>query len=472
MIPQPQFHSPAVRQHPAFSRVAGCLLATTVFLYPAPLPAQSPSVAEYKSIQEALDANPGKMVYLPPGDHVISERITLKHSGSGLHGFGRIIQTNAEQPIIRGERLKNIILRDITLTRAEGKMESRSEGIFLHHCEDVLLENVHVKDNRSPAASVSVRDGRGTQIRGCTVKNYMRISIDDRTHSENYGYAFRCIDGTGIAVVDSEGSTIQNCRVVEHIFVPTRELKEKHGLGKFTKKNVQMGKLMSPEVWKAEYVNIWHQGSGIVVNGPERNARTQLLGNQIENAAQGIDLHCDQVIVSNNIVNNAFIGMKAMHGSRNVLILGNQFIKNDLWSIGLMPGAASHFARAAEGDKPALEPNTDGGSIIANNIISDFGYGSAAWMWTDTASCNPLRFDKGQTPENPPLTDVLIQGNVIYDSGRDEPLVEGVPKKQGPRYHYAVRIETDGKNAPQGLRFSNNIFHPGQKGVSNVDLKP
>ncbi|HSI64293.1 MAG TPA: right-handed parallel beta-helix repeat-containing protein, partial [Candidatus Saccharimonadia bacterium] len=257
-------------------------------------------MTEYKSIQEALDANPGKMVYLPPGDHVISERITLKHDGSGLYGFGRIIQTNDEQPIIRAEKLKNILLRDIILTRAEGKMECRSEAIFLHQCEDVLLENVLVKDNHSPAASISVREGKDTQIRGCTVENYMRISVDDRTHSENYGYAFRCIDGTGIAVVDSEGTTIQNCRVVEHIFVPTRELKEKHDLGKFTKKNPQKGKLMSSEVWDAEYVNNWHQGSGIVVSGPERTARTQLLGNQIENAAQGIDLHCDQIIVSNN----------------------------------------------------------------------------------------------------------------------------------------------------------------------------
>ena len=33
-----------------------------------------------------------------------------------------------------------------------------------------------------------------------------------------------------------------------------------------------------------------------------------------------------------------------MHGSRNVIITGNQFTKNDLWAIGLMPGAASHPA--------------------------------------------------------------------------------------------------------------------------------
>jgi hypothetical protein len=129
--------------------------------------------------------------------------------------------------------------------------------------------------------------------------------------------------------------------VEKHLAPPTPELKEKNNLGKFTKKNPEKGKLMSQEVWDAEYVNNWQQGSAIVINSPRVTNRTQLLGNHIENAAQGIDLHCDQIIVSNNIISNSFMGMKAMHGSRNVLIIGNQFIRNDLWSIGLMPGTAS-----------------------------------------------------------------------------------------------------------------------------------
>jgi phosphomethylpyrimidine synthase len=53
------------------------------------------------------------------------------------------------------------------------------------------------------------------------------------------------------------------------------------------------------------------------------------------------------------------MGMKAMHGSRNVIISGNQFVRNSLWSIGLMPGVAAH---SAEDGKPE---NADGGSIIA-----------------------------------------------------------------------------------------------------------
>jgi hypothetical protein len=139
--------------------------------------------------------------------------------------------------------------------------------------------------------------------------------------------------------------------------------------------------------------------------------------------------------------------MKAMHGSRHVLIAANQFIKNDLWSIGLMPGAASRAG-----------VNTDGGSIIANNIISDFGHGHSHWIWAGSAA--PLRFSRGQKPDNPPLTDVIIQGNIVSGRG-DEP----------PRYKYAVLIESGG-NGPKGLHFSNNIFHPGAQGVSNVELKP
>ena len=130
---------------------------------------------------------------------------------------------------------------------------------------------------------------------------------------------------------------------------------------------------ISQQTWDEGRVSNWHQGSGIVVTAPEVTEFTQLLGNYIENAAQGIDIHADHVIISQNIVNNAFIGMKAMHGSRNVIITGNQFTRNDLWAIGLMPGAASHPAQAG---KPETD-NSDGGSIIANNIISDFGHGHA-----------------------------------------------------------------------------------------------
>lgn len=431
---------------------------------------QSPSVAEYESIQAAIDANPGKMVFLPAGDYPITERILIRTGGGGLYGPGRIVQSNDVQPIVRIDSAKGVQLRDVTLTRAEGKMDTKAEGVMVRQCSETTLENVRVIDNRTIASAIDIRESDGTQVRGCLVENYMRLNIDDRTASPLYGYAFRCIDGTGIDVEYCESTLIEHCRVVEHHFSPTPAVKEQYQLGKFTKKNEVKGTLMSQVVWDAEYVNNWMQGSGIIINSPRSTTRTQLLGNQVENAAQGLDLHCDQIIVANNIISNSFMGMKAMHGSRNVLIIGNQFIRNDLWSIGLMPGTASGYAKPAEGDHPAEGPNNDGGSIIANNIITDFGYGDSEWIWGDSGSCAPIRFDHAPMSENPPLTDVIVQGNIVYDTGRDLPLVNGVPKREGPRYKYAVRIESNGTNPPQGLHFMGNILHPGTDGVSNVEL--
>ncbi len=439
---------------------------------PAATLAQEPSVASYESIQAAIDANPGKAIFVPPGNYEINAKLRIGKAGGGLYGSGCIIQKNAGQPILQAQDAASLELRGLTFTRAEGQMESMTEGVLLMHCRDARLNSLRVIDNRSPAGSIALRNCEGAIVRDCLVDNYMRISVDDRTASPLYGYAFRCIDGSGIVLLDCLGTLLQGNRVIEHNLLPTPEVKEKFGLGKFTKKNAQKGTLMKQEVWDAEYVNNWHQGSGIVLNNPRVADRTQILGNLIENAAQGIDIHADHVIVANNIINNAFMGMKAMHGSRNVIITGNQFIKNDLWSIGLMPGTASGFAEAAHDGQPAREPNHDGGSIIANNVISDFGYGNAAWIWGGSESCAPMRFDHGPTPGNPPLTDVIVQGNVVYDSGRDEPLVNGVPTKQEPRYKYAVRVEADTPTSPRGLHFVGNILNPGTAGVSNVELTP
>ena len=135
-----------------------------------------------------------------------------------------------------------------------------------------------------------------------------------------------------------------------------------------------------------------------------------------------------------------------------------------------MPGALSHSAAAPAraGEKP-VAANVDGGSIIANNVISDFGYGHAHWIWGNDGS--PFRFDDGQKPDNPPVSDVIIQGNIVYDTGRQPVIVDGKRKVEPPRYKYAVRI-AGGERGPKGLHFSNNLFHPGTVGESNVELKP
>jgi len=165
-------------------------------------------------------------------------------------------------------------------------------------------------------------------------------------------------------------------------------------------------------------------------------------------------------------------GMKAIHGSRNVLITGNQFVQNDLWSIALQAARSSRAAAPAQAGQPAAEANVDGGSIVAHNIISDFGYGHGHWMRAGDAHGVPIRFEAGQMAHNPPLKDVLIQGNIVHDAGRDGVLVEGEVKVLPPRYTYAVHVATEGPALPKGLHFFNNILHPGTQGVANVELKP
>lgn len=406
--------------------------------------ASDPSVADYPSIQAALDANPNRMLFVPAGDYTIQDKIRIRGERSGLFGPGRIIQESDNQPIIEIENADGAEIRDLTLTRPEGRMETNNEGVLAIKCRDLVIDNVRVIDNRTRSGAIALRDSQNCRISRCLVRNYMRVTIDDRTKSEGYGYAFNCTDGTGISVSYSTGTLIEGNRIIEANLVPTPEIKAKHKLGDFVKKNAQKGSIVNQVLWDAEYTDNWQQGSGLIVTAPEVSDLTRILGNHIENAAQGIDLHADHVIVSNNVIVNSFMGMKAMHGSRNVIITGNQFIKNSLWAIGLMPGAAAN------------SENFDGGSIIANNIISDFGHGDAHWIWGDERS--PIKFDTGQQPDDPPLTDVIVTGNIIHSIGK-------------PRYKFAVILPT-GTNAPRGLHFSNNLFHPGTQGVANTELRP
>ncbi len=67
-------------------------------------------------------------------------------------------------------------------------------------------------------------------------------------NAELLGYAFRCIDGTGIVVDRSQGTLIQGTTIVEEHLRPTPELKAEHRLGTFTKKNAKRGQLISQDV--------------------------------------------------------------------------------------------------------------------------------------------------------------------------------------------------------------------------------
>ncbi|WP_435017921.1 right-handed parallel beta-helix repeat-containing protein [Tundrisphaera sp. TA3] len=414
------------------------------------------SAGDYPTIQAAIDANPGRVVAVPPGDHAIGKTIRIDKPGGGLAGSGRIVMSDPGAAIVEIEHARGVRLSGLTLTRAEGAMETGREGVLISDGRDITLDGLRVEDNRTRSGAIRVEGSHRVRISRCEVRNYMSIAVDDRTRdAANQGYAFRCIDGTGIVVDRSHGTLIEGCTIIEERLIPTPELKAEHRLGTFTAKNPTKGALVAQATWDAGYVNNWHQGSALIVTGPTESADTRILGNHIENAAQGIDLHSDRVVVSNNIVTNSFIGMKAMHGSRHVLITGNQFSRNDLWAIGLMPGVAS-----APG-------NVDGGSIIANNIISGFGAGHSAWIWKDADRC-PIRFDHGQEPADPPLRDVIVTGNIVDDGRRDR--AEGEPDR--PRYRLAVRVEAGSGHSPEGLHFSDNLFHPGTEGISNVELKP
>lgn len=159
------------------------------------------------------------------------------------------------------------------------------------------------------------------------------------------------------------------------------------------------------------------------------------------------------------------MGMKAMHGSRHVVIAHNQFVRNDLWSIGLMPGTSAHPALPATPESPARPPNTDGGSIIVGNLVSEFGHGDSHWIWDpERHTCAPFLFDRGQEPDDPPLRDVVISGDLVYATGRDGAVApDGTAREEPPRYRWAVFIADSGPNPPVGLRFTGNLFHPGTR---------
>jgi hypothetical protein len=434
-------------------------------------PAGALSVSAFPSIQAALDANPGKMLFVPDGEYSLTEPVRIRHSGSGLYGFGKLVQQNTNSPIIEIAGANEVRLKDLTLTRAQGQEAARASALLAADCRHVTISGLAIRDNRAAAGAIALRSCSHAAISDCFIENYSAISIDDRTRGAQYGYAFNCIDGTGITASQCTDLLIQRNRIMENHLHPTPELKERFRLGEMVRRNPTKGLLIAQKVWDAGRVENWHQGSGIAVTTPERTAFVRILDNHIENAAQGIDVHADNVIISGNIIVNAFMGTKAMHGSRHVLIANNQFIRTDLWAIGLMPGVSSHSAELANGDKPGRPANVDAGHIIANNIITDFGYGDSHWIWhVPEHNCTPFRFDNGQEPDDPPLRDVLVTGNLVYNTGRDGVLTNGTIEKLPPRYRWAVFISRE-PGSPMGLKFSNNLFAPGTEGVSNVPLE-
>jgi hypothetical protein len=46
------------------------------------------SVADYDSIQAALDANPNRVLFVPAGDYTLSEKLRIRGERAGLFGPG------------------------------------------------------------------------------------------------------------------------------------------------------------------------------------------------------------------------------------------------------------------------------------------------------------------------------------------------------------------------------------------------
>lgn len=434
--------------------------------------------AGHESIQATIDANPGRMILVPEGDHEIAKKLRITTDGAGLCGHGRIVQTNPDEPILEIENAAGVRVKDVAFTRKHEK-NAASPGILCIGCRGVVLDGLRVTGHRGREAAIELRNCSEGTVRNCHVIDYQCITVDDRTDSPHYGYAFHCIDGTGILVREAVGAIVQDNRIIERTLIPTPELKAKHQLGTLVEgKSAEKQGALGSDALRNRYVNNWHQGSAIVVTGPEVTHHVIITGNYIENAAQGIDLHADQVVCSNNIVHRGMMGIKATHGSKNLVISGNLLTHIDLWGIVLNPGTASHVAEPATDTAPARPANVDGGTIIANNIISDYGFGNEYWNWgggtSDQAASYAIALFEGQLPTNPPLTDVLIQGNMVYDTGKEKVVVNGEPQVVPPRYRYAVYVGPWGADAekgptyPQQVRFVGNLFHAGTCGASNI----
>ena len=429
----------------------------------------------YPDLQAAIDANPGREITVS-SDVALEKKLRIAAPGTALTGHAVITQTNALEPVLEIEHAKDVRISGITFARPaleaadENLGKHKAAGIFVYDSERVTLDSVTLRDCAARDAAIEIRASRDVTVRDSTLLNYQCLAIDDRTSTELYGYAFRCIDGTGILVSDSVGVSLLNNRVDEQRWLATRENKDTFRLGTLCDgaKPTKAGKLGEGAV-RAGYVNNWHQGSAIIVTGPEKTRNVIVQGNHIRNSAQGIDLHTDNTIIANNIVDHGMMGIKATHGSRNLIIKDNLLTHIDLWGILLNGGALSHAASAER------SANEDGGTIIANNIITEFGYGHEWWNWgganEDANGSYAIALYDGQLAENPPVSDVVLQGNIVYNTGAKASPAEP------PRYKYAVFIGSwhgpaeNSPNLPQGLVFQGNIFHPGRAGVSNGDVK-
>lgn len=439
------------------------------------LMAISGNASDFPLIEEVA-AKQGQVLTIPPGIHHISAPILLTADGSGLAGTGTIVQMDPAQPIVRIEGARGVTIEGVTLTRPAGQAPATESALRADQARGLQVRSVRVVDNQSQAAAIRLSGCEHVSITGCEIVNYKAIGIDDRTESPLYGYAFHCIDGAGIGVENCLYTLIADNRILEERHIPSPELKEAHRLGQLTdgKQPLNPGAL-ARGVAKRGYVDNWHQGSAIVVTGPEQTRHTIIRGNLIVNAAQAVDLHCDYAVVADNLIDRCMIGVKATHGCFGVSVTGNTISGADLWGMVFNPGAASHGGEPVEAGGAERAWNGDAGLLISGNIIADYGHGNEYWNWggreTDAPSSYAIAFFKGQLDSNPPYRDIVLADNLVLAGGRT--LTPGTP----PRYRYAVYFEgwdESGRRhdtAAIDIKVSGNRLHAGLLGVSNIPLQ-
>ena len=112
---------------------------------------------------------------------------------------------------------------------------------------------------------------------------------------------------------------------------------------------------------------------------------------------------------------------------------------------------------------------------MANNLLVDLGRGLEAWaLWRPGPPANsPVGIKIAGLSGGELLREhLLITGNLLYDSGPDGLLEDGHVVIAKPQFKYAVWIEPETAARMKHLRFTGNLFAPGEHGVSNVPLPP
>lgn len=456
---------------PRFIAALACLAFASPILRAQTAPA--PRGDDPRSIQAALDAQPGRALYLPAGEYRIDAPIVVSTSGSGLFGEGTIIQTNDDADMVQVRDADHVRIEGITLLREKPKFFKSARAIQAERSHYMVVRNVTIRGNRASPATVNVTDCNYATIEGCSVIDYKTVTIDDRMTNDLYRYAFRAIDGHGIRIRHCVGTRLVRNRIIETELRPTEATMKQHELGKIVNQAAELGPLASYGV-KDGFAFIWHQGAGIGVSGPDVTAHTLIDGNYIENAAQALDVHSDFMVVTNNQITNCYTGIKVFHGSRGVVVSNNIIHRPGKYGIMLRPGSESWEAAAATADKPAREENVQRGIIIANNVITDMGYDDEHWrLWNDDPSeTSPVGIKVGTGPlaTNPRYRDLIFEGNIIHDHGQDGILVDGKPSVLPPRYKWAIWFDDEWR--AENVRMSDNIFAPGEKGVSNLPIEP